>query len=72
MHSNLEEARMTSTNLSGFERARGRLSDLQRRLADLDRRRELRPAVRAEIRDGYERMIRQYQDEITSLRLRQV
>ncbi len=49
---------------AGYEQTRRKLANLEKRLAELENRTDLRPQHAAEVRRSYERMIRQYRGEI--------
>jgi hypothetical protein len=48
----------------GYAQTRSKLEDLERRLAELESRTDLKPLHRAEVRRSYESMIRQYRREM--------
>ncbi len=48
----------------GYAQTQAKLENLERRLADLESRTELKAAHLAEVRRSYKRMIRQYRREM--------
>ena len=50
--------------LAGYVQTKAKLRDLEKRLAELEDRTDLKPSHLEEVRRSYERMIRQYRREI--------